>query len=510
MRFWGKGARMFGDDLRKKSITLFLIWLLVGLGSFCLWYFVPMAKRYIDNKRIARVEPVPWMTIFVHGSFGSLLGFLNMTDVLHDKISGTLYRKVIKGMRNDEHFFKDQAILQRGLIPLEPTFDIQSVGNKKHSVYPLAMAYELVTQAVRPGKEKNYFYTFGWSGLISQNSRRFEAIRFYNALTEELDRLKSLGIEPKIRLLCHSHGGNLALNLAAISLLLSAGVSDERKILSQDPDENESLQKMLATIKELTTKEDAKTKTDQKIYDYVPMRSSIIIDELIMFGTPIQPETEAFCYSHVFKKVYNFYSDQDYVQRADWVSSKQSLSSQRLVRYPVLTQGKHNIVVQARIMADKQVHKGKIVLPVERVESVSDQKSASKKQEKEPTILDELFGGRNIFSRESKDPTHKELWFVSWRDEMNSAIHPFPMAILAPLMTKAIDKRPDQTDVDINIKDNFKKVIIQVAAHKQALISSTASISRLLIKGMQSKMNAWKPSDDSMQDEFNAVYKHLS
>ena len=43
-----------------------------------------------------------------------------------------------------------------------------------------------MNELAKPGKEKNYFYTFGWSGLLSQHRRCLEAIRFYNALSLEL------------------------------------------------------------------------------------------------------------------------------------------------------------------------------------------------------------------------------------------------------------------------------------------------------------------------------------
>src|SRR3990172_1877110 len=217
----------------------------------------------------------PKMTVFVHGSFGSLLGFLSLSNVLHDNVSGTLYRNVTKKMRNDGFFYKDQPILQRGLVPLEPTFDLKDVDGKKFAVYPIAKSFQAIADMVSGGKEKNYFYTFGWTGLMSQKSRRFEPIRLYNALTEELEELKQQGIFPKVRLVAHSHGGNLCLNLAAISKILKLGALNENTMYSKDLEENEALQKMVATMKDLTTKENAKSKQDQKKYDYVPEDQSL-------------------------------------------------------------------------------------------------------------------------------------------------------------------------------------------------------------------------------------------
>ena len=52
---------------------------------------------------------------------------------------------------------------------------------------------------------------------MSKTYRLKEALRFYNALQEELIKLQHQGIYPKIRIITHSHGGNLSLNLAAIN-----------------------------------------------------------------------------------------------------------------------------------------------------------------------------------------------------------------------------------------------------------------------------------------------------
>jgi hypothetical protein len=98
------------------------------------------------------------MTVFVHGSFGSLIGFVNFSDVMSDKISGTLYRQINKSMRDDDFFYRDQPILQRGMVRVEPTFDIQSVGNKKYGVYPILKAYEIINNIAKQNNEKTLFY----------------------------------------------------------------------------------------------------------------------------------------------------------------------------------------------------------------------------------------------------------------------------------------------------------------------------------------------------------------
>ncbi len=484
---------------------------LLVLCSLAFVGFVTIKKISWRSDHVRRHEP--WITVFVHGSFSSLLGFLSFQDVLHDTVSGSMYRKITKKMRNDPFFYTDQAILQRGLIPVDPTFDIHKVGNKKYVIFPLAKAYQKVQEAVSPGAEKNYFYVFGWSGLISQNSRRFEAIRLYNALHEEVERFRSRGINPKIRLICHSHGGNVSLNLAAINKVLSMHLWDDAKKLSQDPDENESLLKMREILKEVSTKEIAKTKVDQKIYDYVPEKADLTIDELILFGNPMQPETEVFCFSGTFRKVYSFYSDEDFVQRFDWVSSKRPLSCQRFSRATYARQCPY--VVQARVMVEQPVKNGKMkIKPKNAMRSVvlTEPKSPVNTQPKEPTIFDELRQGRNIFVRASSDPTHKELWFMTWHEmpgQLLAFLYPFPIMVLSPLLTKALEQAQHVGDADVTI--NATSTVIQVfaAQYQDAIIRGTASIPRMLLSNMQKKVKDWEPEKNSYVTDFNAIYKHL-
>lgn len=500
--------------MKKKIIAKIYRWIL----SLLLLGVLLFACLFITMRKIgwgfAPVRPQePWMTVFIHGSFSSLLGFLNFTDVLHDTISGTKYRNVTKKIRSDPFFYKDQAILQRGLIPIDPTLDIRKASNRKYVIYPLVKAYQKVQEAVSPGKEKNYFYAFGWSGLMSQNSRRFEAIRLYNALSEELEKFKSRGITPKIRLICHSHGGNLSLNLAAINKVLAAQLWNGKKELSQDPDENESLLTMRETLKDVATKEIAKTRVDQKVYDYIPEHGDLIIDELIMFGNPMQPETEGFCFSGTFKKVYSFYSDEDFVQRFDWVSSKKPLSGQRISR--LVKSKQEPYVVQARIMVEQPVTDGKIkIKPKNPAQSVAltQPKPPINMQPKEPTIIDELRQGRNIFVRISSDPTHKELWFMTWNEipgQLLAFLYPFPMMILSPMLIHAIEQTQQINDADITINATSTVVQAFVAQHQDEIIKGSASIPRMLLSNMQQKIKAWKPEKDSYITDFNVIYKYL-
>ncbi len=47
----------------------------------------------------------------------------------------------------------------------------------------------------------NYYYTYGWSGLLSAKSRYNDAKKLFIALEQEVDRLKRQNLNPRIRII---------------------------------------------------------------------------------------------------------------------------------------------------------------------------------------------------------------------------------------------------------------------------------------------------------------------
>jgi len=110
----------------------------------------------------------------------------------------------------------------------------------------------------------NSLYIFGWSGRLSTHERYWAAVILYQKLTALYEAYrKKFGRTPRIRLVTHSHGGNIALNLARVH----------------------------------------KLRQDQ-----------LEIDSLILLACPVQHETKSLVESSFFKKIYAFYSSLDMVQ----------------------------------------------------------------------------------------------------------------------------------------------------------------------------------------------------
>lgn len=107
------------------------------------------------------------------------------------------------------------------------------------------------------------FYLFGWSGKLNAGEREEAAKILYGELHRIINEYKAIyHTSPHIRVITHSHGGNIALNLAKF----------------KQPDENLS------------------------------------IDELILLACPVQVNTKHYIEDQIFQKTYSLYSSLDIAQ----------------------------------------------------------------------------------------------------------------------------------------------------------------------------------------------------
>jgi hypothetical protein len=112
----------------------------------------------------------------------------------------------------------------------------------------------------------DHFYIYSWSGLLSYEAREQAALKLYAELKKLVVNYQNkYGVAPQICLITHSHGGNVALNLA--------------KIKEAELD--------------------------------------FCIHKLIMLAVPVQKRTEHFIKDAMFKQVYSFHSRFDAIQILD-------------------------------------------------------------------------------------------------------------------------------------------------------------------------------------------------
>jgi len=474
------------QSLIKKIMFVFgTIAVVVAILLYRSWYPpTPQAKEH-------------WLVIFIHGSFNTGLGLLSAKNVFKDEIQGTSYANVVNRMRKDPFFYQEQAIMQRGLVKLNPSFN-HPMGSYKFATYPIMSAYKEVLETLKPGHEINHFYTFGWTGLLSKTYRLKESLRLYNALQEELENYKQQGITPKIRLIAHSHGGNVCLNIAALNqaqTLISQGGNIHDCIendTNRHVDEKEALKHAVTMLSSQQRSKPLGAK-GQKKFDYYPVQSPLIIDETVLYGSPIQPETSHFVNHPTLKKVYNFYSDQDVVQGTDFVSSKHYYSAQRFDKD--LADKSRNLI-QGHILVERNLN----------------QRSAGGSTAHNTSWWKRLLYGL-LFTEESKEPTHKDLWFLAWNKEYTQPLfplNPLPVVIVTPLLTYALEQMPAIRDADLNMRFSPAHLKLEVARYNEEQTVASSLLNINIIDSIRSRLEYWRPDNLSRETTSKKMRSFIS
>ncbi|GEM_PF-7061823 len=159
----------------------------------------------------------------------------------------------------------------------------------EESVKSKRVATALIEHDAQKFPEKS-FYLYRWSGKLSFREREAQGHKLYQELSDEIKQYREkYGVEPYVRIITHSHGGNVALNLA-------------RAHTGNGPCK---------------------------------------VDELILLACPVQATTSHLVTSPLFKKVYVLYSASDVVQ----VAAPQGIgfSSRRFPVTPNVVQAKVKI-----------------------------------------------------------------------------------------------------------------------------------------------------------------------
>lgn len=216
-----------------------------------------------------------WITVVVHGivNIKPHLSVSNLIRFMRDQITDSVYARAVEIMRIDPFFFQYSAMQGLGLEKVDPTV-------KQEGYASGAFAFSYLNFAQLNGKtnEKNIFYTYGWSGLLSTQIRYHEAEIFYHALEQEINNYRAVGLNPKVRIIGYSHGGYIALNLGA--------VFNNKKM-------------------------------DAALW---------AVDELVLLGVPVISDTDFLVDSLLFKHVYHVYSPGDRVQVVDCLATNRFFS----------------------------------------------------------------------------------------------------------------------------------------------------------------------------------------
>ena len=339
------------------------------------------------NAIIINAQQDYWITVIIHGSFSLRphLSIKNAINMLQDMIEDTVYYRSTEICRRDPFFFKNQAMLELGFKKVDKEHP-----NKEEAARLLANLSEKVAidAGTHPCEE---YYTYGWSGLVSHKLRYLEAGLLYKKLQNKVYELKKAGHNPRVRVIAYSHGGNLALQLGAVHVTKSA-------------------------------------------------EEQFTIDELFLFGTPVQTETDYLINSPIFTKAYNIYSGGDQIQKLDFFSFKRFFSQRRFER-------RKNFEIpdkltQIRLRMNEYV-------PYSTKEAIAD-------LPKDEKSLMHNYRELNF------DPGHFELWFMGWTIltyRSNFPLNPLPVFTFIPYLIKHLD----------SIKDLSNDIIIQIRPSNETM-----------------------------------------
>jgi len=410
--------------------------------------FAISKKSIIPAHKPIPENPEHWITVFVHGikSIKPHVSLDNFFRFMKDDVEDTVYSKTVELMRTDAHFFQNQPMQEIGLRKVN-MHTSQQPGNASHA---MAVLFDEMN-TLSNNNEINHYYTYGWSGLLSPSTRYKESVPLLLELEKEVQNYRARGINPKIRFIGYSHGGNVCLNVA-------------------------------------------------KAYEELFPDCSLTINQLILVGSPVQGETDYLVNSPLFEHVYHFYSNGDRIQKLDFFSFDRFFSGQTFSERKDLTLPTKLTQIQLKVMRNtsrtkKCTHKQRLATNINN-----------------PAILT---GNTHLIRDVSPGHSELWFfgWTpVSYRTSY--PLYPFPTIAFAPFIIKQIQENkqqlpcPEPIVVDIR-PDNGIMMIRQSGSMKP--IKTCALFTPHDIKNLRSLIQPFAPVNYTVKqydDHIRLAYEH--
>jgi hypothetical protein len=391
--------------MKKQYILLFF---LVGFGLLAGLAGYTVTNLYGRKKEVC-------LTVFVHGSVYTMLSALDPQRVW----SGALpkqspYVDMVKRVRKNSLVWQDQVMLKEGWVPF-PHSAIDNFHQKKlegesaqQAAYQFVPSYHTFTQLHTHDQDQVYFL-FGHLGLLCQQYRADAGAELYQHICDTVVELKKQYKNVHVRVVTHSHGGNIALNLARAE------------------------------------------------HQY---NRNLVVDDLIMYGAPIQVETAVYAYDPVFVRVINCYSEGDSIQSNDRFSTKQHISYKRFY--------------------DDQ-------LEIDRPETTT-----------------KIYDVRLLVNNNAHRIGHSNMWQLGRESKATECLDPLPIAVLTPILLAHLDEQLYDGHFDFNIIDETGTLRTELSEHhtKNLLIASN-NMYEQASQLQQLTQNNWAPVDKSRMLLFN-------
>lgn len=361
---------------------------------------------------------VPWINIFIHG---------------------TLFLTKKNNVNKRKSHYGHRIILGEGLTKIEnPSKSLST----NLAAYPSIALFEKNNKKINPN-DKNIYYLWGWNGILSNKARREESINLFCCLVKLINYYKKQGVNPKIRLLAHSHGGNVCLGIGRVWKELTSK-KQEKLDFYDSLDLKTKIQKLsILSWKREIKRSSLLNQTINNIGGKEKIKN-IKIGELVLFGMPIIEENSMFSSLPLFKNILSFYSYSDATQGIDRISTRGRSTLQRLDDKDYQQHKFYKYFTQVRMIVVDE--KDNIGSKLERIpEKGASLKTYSKK------IISRYFTKIEKKRAATLDPIHSDFWDMKI-DKKNEFefIRPMPIACFYPIIQSLINKALSK---NINIKD---------------------------------------------------------
>ncbi len=247
--------------------------LFFSLSASSAFFSVPIQDTKSSKKEVTA-------RIFIHGTL-MMAGcfFIDIPAAWKDTHKeNSLVERAMNSARRHPFLHQSELVLDVGLTDVthEIMVPLTTPLRDDRAAIAILRAFERTDRCVSSRNHAYHYYTFGWSGALSEKKRNKESGHLYQALLEIKATLQNQypDCTIKFEIFAHSHGGQLIAHLATLH--------------KQFP-ENE-----------------------------------LFIDLAVLCATPLYKEKmQPMISSPLFGTIINFYSHGDYVQTLDFVSTPQ-------------------------------------------------------------------------------------------------------------------------------------------------------------------------------------------
>jgi hypothetical protein len=304
-----------------------------------------------------------WLVVLVHGNMDlrpHIFSWENLMRFIRDDIAESAYLKAVTILRADPFFYQHHAMQGLGLQKI----DMNRI-EPGYAAGAFAQAHNYINHWDTKHFVKTDYFTYGWSGLQSAQTRLADAQLLYQALVNKAQEYRKLGFVPHICLIGYSHGANVVLNAGA----------------------------------------------------WYNEKDSMKVDQLVLVGLPVIPDSYSYVASPLFKAVYHIYSLGDRVQPLDCLGSNRFFSARLFSAHADFKLPDNLYQIRVRVQRIARIAQTKNYPPYK----------------KYPNPV------RKSLIRNA-DPGHVELWSFGWANSYRDyfPLFPIPLGVYSSLLINVV------------------------------------------------------------------------